>query len=197
MARSYVLQRIALDPAWRVLDIGPGTFPLEGPRVWYLDHDPAMLASLPPDRCVHADLDTLPLPLRSGEFDFIYCSHVMEHVADPVAFAAELARVAPRGVVVVPHAFKDAIFNFEDATHRWWCFAPVAPGAPLRMMRVDPALVARLASRDLRMALCRLYRSEPQLSRDHAFLKQWVDIHEPDLDVIVPWDGALRVEVIG
>ena len=197
MARNYVLQRIAIDPVWRVLDLGPGTFPLEGANVWYLDRDEAMLASRPADRCIRHDLDHLPLPLRDQEFNYAFCSHVLEHVADPIAFAAELSRIAPRGVVVTPHAFKDAIFNFEDATHRWWCFPPVAPGAPLRVMRADPAMRAALVDVSYQMALCRLYRANPELSPDHATLKGWVDLHERDLDVIVPWEGTLRVEVIG
>lgn len=197
MARDYVLQRISLTPDWRVLDIGPGHYPLEGDHVWYLDHDDAMLSGLPPERVIRHDLDHLPLPLRDHEFDFVLCSHVMEHVADPVAFAAELVRIAPRGIVVTPHAFKDAIFNFEDPTHRWWCFPPVTPGAPIRVMRTDPGFIQVLANYDVRVALCHVYRTEPQASDDHATLKCWIDEHEQDLDVIVPWEGELHVEVIG
>jgi SAM-dependent methyltransferase len=195
MARDYVLQHISLSPEWRVLDIGPGTLPLIGPQVWYLDNDEAMLANLPADRVICDDLNYLPLPLRDREFDFVYCSHVMEHVDDPVAFAAELCRIAPRGVVVTPHAFKDAIFNFEDRTHCWWFFPPVAPGAPMRAMRTDPKLL-RIMDFDAQVALMHVYRTEPQMSPDHEVLNRWFAAHEYDLDVIVPWVGTLRVEII-
>jgi len=196
MARDYVLQRILLAPEWRVLDIGPGTMPLEGANVWYLDRDEAMLAKLPPERVIRADLDHLPLPLSDHEFDFVHCSHVMEHVADPVAFAAELVRIALRGVVVTPHAFKDAIFNFEDPTHRWWFFPPVVPGAPMRAMPIDSNLIRALRVVSVQSAICRVYRTDPQMSDDHATLKRWVDEHEKDMDVVVPWEGELRVEII-
>ena len=197
MARDYVLRRIALDPDWRVLDIGPGTLPLIGPKVWYLDNDEAMLAKLPAERVICDDLNYLPLPLRDQEFDFVYCSHVMEHVDDPVAFAAELCRIAPRGVVVTPHAFKDAIFNFEDRTHCWWFFPPVAPGAPMRVMRADPAFLRSLMDIRAQESLMHVYRTDPQVSCDHEVLNHWFKEHEVNLDVIVPWEGKLRVEVIG
>jgi len=196
MARDYVLRRIALLPDWRVLDIGPGAMPLTGEQVWYLDRDKTMLANLPADRVIRADLNHLPLPLRDQEFDFVYCSHVMEHVDDPVAFAAELCRIAPRGIVVTPHAFKDAIFNFEDCTHCWWFFPPLAPGSPMRAMRTDMALIESLRDFNAQLAICRVYRTEPQMSRDHDILNRWTKEHEVDMDVIVPWEGELRVEII-
>jgi ubiquinone/menaquinone biosynthesis C-methylase UbiE len=197
MARNYVLRRITIDPSWKVLDIGPGTLPLVGPRVWYLDYDETMLDDLPEERCICANLNQLPLPIRDQEFDFVYCSHVMEHVEDPVAFAAELTRIGRRGVVVTPHAFKDSMFQFEDHTHRWWFFPPVAPEAPMRAMRADPELIRSIKDVGAQVALMRVYRTEPQVSCDHEVLNRWFKEHEPDLDVIVPWEGKLCVEVIG
>jgi SAM-dependent methyltransferase len=45
------------------------------------------------------------LPLRSGAVDFVHCAQVLEHVAEPGAFLAELRRVlAPGG-----HAYLTAI----------------------------------------------------------------------------------------
>lgn len=197
MCRDYVLKRAPVPAGARVLDVGPGTMPLRGDSVWYLDRDPAFLAGLPQERTIVADLDRLPLPLRDKEFDFVWCSHALEHVADVVAVVAELSRVGKRGVLATPHAFKDAIFNFEAKDHRWWFFPPVAPGAPVRAMQVDPVLVQALSDPGAQRALCRVFRSNPELSKDHALLNVWTRTHEPQLDVIVPWEGELRVEVIG
>ncbi len=49
---------------------------------------------------VRANLEALPL--RSGSFDLVLCTQVIEHLADPSAGLRELARVlAPCGVLVV------------------------------------------------------------------------------------------------
>jgi SAM-dependent methyltransferase len=195
--RDYALRGVAIDPAWRVLDVGPGGFPLPGANVWHLDHDRVSLARFPADRAVLADLDLLPLPFAAGEFDFVWCSHVLEHVADPDAVAAELARVGRRGVLVVPHCFKDAMFCFEEPTHRWWFLPPAAPGRPPRCLPADPAFMAALRETEAQKALCRLYRSDPQVSYDHATLHAWLLPRAEYLDIVVPWVGTLGVEVLG
>lgn len=41
------------------------------------------------------------LPFADNEFDVVTCTHVMEHVLDPVASAKELIRVASRTIFVV------------------------------------------------------------------------------------------------
>ena len=51
-----------------------------------------------------------------GEFDFVICRQVLEHVADPVRAASELSRVARRGFIEVPSRAGDVNGN---PTHRW------------------------------------------------------------------------------
>lgn len=57
------------------------------------------------------------LPFEDGAFDFVYCTQVLEHVADPVAAAAELGRVARRGFVEVPSRLGEMLSG--NPTHRW------------------------------------------------------------------------------
>jgi ubiquinone/menaquinone biosynthesis C-methylase UbiE len=57
------------------------------------------------------------LPFRDGEFDFAFCSHVLEHTADPAKALREMTRVARRGYLEVPSAFSDYISG--NPTHRW------------------------------------------------------------------------------
>lgn len=57
------------------------------------------------------------LPFADGEFDFVYCTQVLEHVKDPAAACRELSRVAPRGFVEVPSRLGEMING--NPTHRW------------------------------------------------------------------------------
>jgi SAM-dependent methyltransferase len=65
------------------------------------------------------DAEASALPFADGAFDYVVCSHVLEHVPDPAAVAAELARVARAGYVEVPDAASAKILDFPS--HVWWC----------------------------------------------------------------------------
>ncbi len=87
-----------------VLEIGSGTdtsgehFPLSASNALHLD---LMRNAF--------DLDILAdgsrLPFRDKSFNVVFCSHVLEHVADPFALLREIRRVARRLVVLkIPNA---------------------------------------------------------------------------------------------
>ncbi len=50
------------------------------------------------------DADAAAMPFADGAFDYVICSHVLEHVPDPSAVIAELTRVARAGYIEVPEA---------------------------------------------------------------------------------------------
>lgn len=58
------------------------------------------------------------LPFRDKEFDFIYCSHVLEHVDDPQKACKEIMRVGKRGYIETPTRLSDMVYNFSYL-HRW------------------------------------------------------------------------------
>jgi len=51
--------------------------------------------------------DIARMPFADKEFDFAYCSHVLEHVDDPAAACRELMRIAKRGYIETPSPAKD------------------------------------------------------------------------------------------
>jgi hypothetical protein len=57
------------------------------------------------------------MPFGDLEFDFVICRQVLEHVADPRRAAAELSRVAKRGLVEVPSRAGELLNG--NPTHRW------------------------------------------------------------------------------
>jgi SAM-dependent methyltransferase len=121
---SYQTQYIDFDtkPTDRVLDIGSGG-------------DPFPLATILVDRflepsrhryeklvtkgkpIVIADIDSLPF--RDKCFDFVYCSHLLEHVDTPIRACKEIMRVGKRGYIETPTFGKDALFAWAKNMHKW------------------------------------------------------------------------------
>jgi SAM-dependent methyltransferase len=52
-------------------------------------------------------------PFADGEFDYIICSHVIEHVEDVESFCAEMFRVGKRGYIEFPTIYYEYLYNFS------------------------------------------------------------------------------------
>ena len=64
------------------------------------------------------DADAADMPFADKVFDYVICSHVLEHVERPDAVVSELARVAKAGYIEVPEAASAKIVDFPS--HLWW-----------------------------------------------------------------------------
>lgn len=87
--------------------------------------------------------DVMALPFRSGSFDLVHCSHVLEHLGDPLEALRELKRVSRKKVaVIVPFAlFRifDVFFHLKNYPEwlRWekhhhkhfWMMDPLKTGS--------------------------------------------------------------------
>jgi ubiquinone/menaquinone biosynthesis C-methylase UbiE len=67
------------------------------------------------------DLNVFPYPFADKEFDYIICTHVLEHLSDPVRACAEFSRIAKAGYIEVPYLAADVFVRNNDAIHRWLC----------------------------------------------------------------------------
>lgn len=55
-------------------------------------------------------------PFEDDSFDYVICSHVLEHIADVPGFMAEITRVAKRGYFEFPTIYYDYLYNFPVHT---------------------------------------------------------------------------------
>ena len=89
----------------KVLDIGSGGYPF--PKATHLadlyeSETTHRKEELIKDGRPFVECNIQNLPFVNKEFDFIFCSHVLEHVDDPALACEELMRVGKRGYIETP-----------------------------------------------------------------------------------------------
>jgi len=195
--RDYI-ELPSMPSHWKVLDVGPGAYPLRRADV-YLDHDPEKLAPMKAEgkETILADLaDGLGL-IPDKAFDYVWCSHVLEHIDNPEKCAATLSRIGKAGIVIVPSAIKESLFNFEEAEHKWLILPHPNGGLPI-FIRHNKEYIKRIKDVDVQKIMCRLFRSGTSADLpDDQYLRNWFTLREPDLDVVIDWEVELKVQVIG
>lgn len=126
----------SICPGDRVLEVGPGGTPHRRADV-FLEKEFATEHAAQGQRGYAPPLDTeRPVvfydggrfPFRDGEFDYVICSHVIEHVGDVDQFVSELCRVAERGYLEFPTIYYEYLYDFPEHTNcvllrnniLWW-----------------------------------------------------------------------------
>ena len=61
------------------------------------------------------------LPFNDNQFDFVFASHVIEHIADLSFFLSELQRISKKGYIEVPSILEDNIVFSKNSSedHKW------------------------------------------------------------------------------
>jgi SAM-dependent methyltransferase len=109
---SYQQRYFAFDiePGQRVLDIGSGGYPFPYATVLtdrFVDDSPRRRERLVLTNMPFVVSDIHQLPFRDKSLDFVYCSHVLQGVEDPLAACREIMRVGKRGYIETPTLGKD------------------------------------------------------------------------------------------
>lgn len=129
---------------WLVLDVGSGHNPhpranvLADRYIWDDTERSGQVIVAPLDKFL-VQADGAALPFAPKTFDFVICSHVLEHVP-PQSLAAlcqELKRVAKAGYIETPSKWAELLRHAPN--HRWFVslsrgvltFEPTPPGYPL------------------------------------------------------------------
>ncbi len=58
------------------------------------------------------------LPFRDGAYQYVICSHILEHMDDPLLFVQELQRVSEAGYIGCPSEIAERLFHWSF--HRWY-----------------------------------------------------------------------------
>lgn len=115
-----------IKPNDKVLEIGPGSSPFPKSDVYlekYFNDEESyeqrgLQNSIEYKKQIHY-YKGVKFPFRDKEFDYVICSHVLEHIPpkDIKLIIKEIERVANRGYIEVPSLFYEFLFNFH--VHKW------------------------------------------------------------------------------
>jgi SAM-dependent methyltransferase len=186
--RSFHRRRIAIpvDHDALVLDVGSGDKPHWRADVLldrYIGNEHAGQRSgssaARVDRPLF-DADAAEMPFADKVFDYVICSHVLEHVERPDAVIAELTRVAKAGYIEVPEAASAKIVDFPS--HLWW--VTLDDGMLVFTAKNEPYFDA-----DIDRYLTASGMRQP--------LADLLDKHLDHRVIELPWQGSVRCRVDG
>jgi SAM-dependent methyltransferase len=182
-----------IGPGAKVLDIGSGHMPF--PLATHLadvafTDDHYGRAGMPireVDGKPFFECNIESMPFQNREFDFVYCSHVLEHVADPMRACSELMRVGKRGFIETPTRGKDLFLNTARVSrHRW---AVEKMGKRL--------IFTEYGDKDIEGLGCNLLldmNCAPQTERERAFAALLV-LRADRVNTMLLWEDRFEVEV--
>ena len=133
---NYICKRSDIDAfiegkkCTRVLDIGCGfnSFAKATHLIDYVDNS----THYPGKEFLVVDLNRIErLDFEDGYFDFVYCSHVLEHLENPGKIIREISRIGRAGYIEVPTKLEDNLFSLDglrDASGRYIGNPPIFRG---------------------------------------------------------------------
>jgi len=108
-----------------VLDVGCGAYPFPMATMLvdlFINNTEHRHENLKTEGKPFQVADINKLPFENKSYDFVYCSHVLEHVDDPRRACSELIRVGKRGYIETPSLMTDVLFSWAKGMHKWITF---------------------------------------------------------------------------
>ncbi|MBN1817455.1 MAG: methyltransferase domain-containing protein [Sedimentisphaerales bacterium] len=133
------------------------------------------------------ECDLENLPFEDHQFDFVYCSHVLEHVKHPEKACRELVRVAGRGYIETPAPAKDLCMDTAGVSHHLW-------GIENRNGKLIFTPYTKIQIKGLSCGILRDMACSPQTPREKAFAAL-VYLKAPLFNTMLLWEGSFDFEV--
>lgn len=107
-----------------VIDIGSGGWPFQRANHLadkFTEKTSHRTEKLMLDERPFFEVDLDQLPFADNSYDFVFCSHVIEHMDHPGRAMRELMRIGKRGYIELPTRLSDVMFNFTRIPnhHKW------------------------------------------------------------------------------
>jgi hypothetical protein len=184
---------LPVAPGMRVLDVGSGHLPF--PLATHLSDitltDDAKGRAGHPVRHLDGkavfEFPVESIPFETGFFDFVYCSHVLEHAQDPARACRELMRVGRAGYIETPTHGKDVFLDSAViSNHRYT--VEVVDGV-LVFVPYDGKRPQGLGA-DILMSM----HVAPQTEREKAF-SALIYLHADQVNTMFVWEKDFPFEV--
>lgn len=168
-------------PCEKILDVGCGEGGLAChlPKAAYVGLEPNFTAGEGPD--IRNETLAEHAANHAGEYDAVCAFHVIEHVADPLGFAVDLARCARLGgrlYIAVPASgspiteIPNFVFNAPPHHLSWWNEAALRTLADRLGLTVEAIEPAPFASHD--SIIYWMGRFTPKLTGERYFRAHWI-----------------------
>jgi len=126
-------------------------------------------------------------PFADKQFDFVFCSHVLEHVYNPEKACRELMRIGKRGYIETPTRGKDTWLNTaKKSNHRW--------AVELLNNRLVFTEYTALDLEGLGCDILMNMHMEPQTKREKA-LSALIYLKAPLINTMMLWEESFEFEV--
>mgnify|MGYP001595570253 CR=1 FL=1 len=178
------LSRMLLIPRGHlVLDVGSGDGPFARANILcdkYISETVNRVGPISIDRPFVAG-DILALPFRDNSFDYIFCSHVLEHVDDPERALNELMRVGKRGYIEMPSEFLEKLKCSPG--HRWYVNIN------------DSTLIFKEKERDVFDPFIQEVSESRLINKDKSFMKFYWSNYYTIFNIAYEWSGKINFEI--
>jgi len=183
--RSYQVLP-GLEGCQKILDVGPGAFPLKQATHWLdLTDRREEFADRGYEGGFVCDLNERKPLWQENEWDYIYFSHVFEHLEDPLNVYEWAVWSGKRGYIEVPSAMLDYMMQ-HGRTHGKW----LTVGSGRAMVMVSMNARQRRAFRDRGMGALfhRLTQYSIPLSQPEAVVHRNFWAAQDVLNVSISWN---------
>lgn len=179
-----LLRMLSIPKGHLVLDVGSGDGPFARANVLcdkFISETENRIGPILIDRPFIA-ADIMSLPFKTKSFNYIFCSHVLEHVDDPEKAMNELMRVGQKGYIETPSEFLEKIKSSPG--HKWY------------VSLKNGVLIFRGKESDVFDQSIQEISEDKLINKDKTFMNFYWYNYYTHFNIAYEWSGKIDFEVI-